>query len=426
MRYYKQIKFFFSFLYFSTTSFCSPLIKVGYSLNAEFFANLFLFEMNDLEKVMDTEALSLARKIRQAFLDFGIDTRLSSAEEIITPLIRKQILKIGNLDLSQDFIKNLSNYEKTAEKNSKEIQKKIRKLPKIYEKCNVGKWLYPIKVFYNSVYQLHKAAPFEVFLFSFLKNDFALAFPIGHKYIFLQAFPEDIVIYLGIIVHEICHIFFETRSEAQQRMMDTFFVQHKSPFAILVKQYFDEAIATCIGNRLIVNQISVEYSQNAYCDQYINKYSEALLPLVTEYLRQGKSIDENFLEISIKIFEQTFPKALCAYDALFFDVLIFSNLKKIDIEEQFKKIFSISNINIFTIEEINKKNDKNSVFSIFILKNTQHIPHVTLNNQPDSLYVNKRENCIVIQTDCLENIEKALRFLKAQKYFEKTFLYKLA
>jgi hypothetical protein len=153
----------------------------------------------------------------------------------------------------------------------------------------------------------------------------------------------------------------------------------------------------------------------------------ALFPLVEDYLNNAKQIDENFMKKAIKIFEQTFPGAVYDYEALFFDCIAFSDFEKNNLVKCFWNTFgSISGLRTIPISKFNTaRHNAYQPFELLILNNKQHIPGITLECQTDSLYVNKGKKCIVIKTDKIENVSKALEFLKRQKYLTKSFLYKL-
>ena len=387
------------------------------------------FEKESLEKYCLTIAFDVRKKLHSAYKRYSLDQlqTLHLCEPIVRHFLLENVLKIGDVDLSEDFNKVTVDYQKIWKQNISVLKKKKAQIKSAISRYNIEDWLHKIKKFYGSTLSIESTACFDVFLLPVLNRNVATSFPIGNR-LFLhqthkgQAVTDDV----GVIVHEICHSFFSTQSVAPKQVLRKFFEKHKSPYARLVKNYLNEALATAIGNRFIEKQITGKSIKDAYCEEYIDKYSEVLLPLIEEYLRQNKQMDENFLESAVKIFEKTFPNAIRNYDALFFDLVVFSNFQELDLVEIFRDVFWLTSFESLPVKTFGRTSrDIKQLFSIFILNNTQHIPGITLNNQPDSLYVNKEKNFIVIQTDCLKNIGKALQILKAQKYFTRSFLCKL-
>ena len=70
----------------------------------------------------------------------------------------------------------------------------------------------------------------------------------------------------------------------------------------------NEALATALGNGYVFEQLDGKIdTQDWYNKKYINLIAKQIYPLVTEYIIQKKSIDKNFIDNYIRIYEVNFP-----------------------------------------------------------------------------------------------------------------------
>jgi hypothetical protein len=428
LRKYYNFRKYYICLLFSVNCFGGEFVRIYLDPIASLFACLFGCTADEFEKEGMVGMDGLLRQIRRSFYDSSFDTRLPFSETVVKYLIVHKKLKIGNKDYSVDLRQLIPLYEKIFERKLKLLRRKRLEITKSYSQCHIDIWLPKIMKFYGSDLSLARELPFNVFLFPLFSSDRGFSFPVGNRLLFLQALPESGDTHAGIITHEICHVFYKTMSSEQKQMFQNFFKKEKSNSAQLAKHYLDESLATSIGNRFVVNDANKKYSRGAYNEEYIDKYSEVLLALVAEYLTEGKTIDKLFLKKAVQIFEQTFPNASSDYNMLFFAPKIFSNFSESDVVEQILSVFFSTEIQVFTLDRINSttKNEYETI-KLVIVKNSTNIPGVTLKKQPDTLCVKKNKDKIfvVIQTDELEKIKKALRFLKNQKVLRFSFLYQL-
>ncbi len=125
---------------------------------------------------------------------------------------------------------------------------------------------------------------------------------------------KDIDMRVAVAVHEICHVLYAEQPLSLQYKMEKWFTSSKDPNATFATNYIDEALATACGNAWAYRQLSEkEDTGEWYNNEYINKYAHAIYPLVTEYLKAGKSLDSIFVSKAIAIFSQQFPTAYLNY-----------------------------------------------------------------------------------------------------------------
>lgn len=130
----------------------------------------------------------------------------------------------------------------------------------------------------------------------------------------------------GVVLHEMNHVLYDEQSAAFQYELDGYFQQNTSPYSPFAYAFFDEALATALGNGWAYKQLSGELdSTQWYNNEIINGFGKALYPLVEEYLGQGKQMDQLFIDKSIAIFEKTFPSSITNYEVLLNNLFFYIN-----------------------------------------------------------------------------------------------------
>lgn len=126
---------------------------------------------------------------------------------------------------------------------------------------------------------------------------------------------NDAVGTLGVTMHEMCHILYNEQSREVQEEQEIYFKQSKSRYAKLAYSYFNEAMATALGNGYAYKVLNkgVLDKQEWYNNPTIALFARAIYPLTEKYLEENKAIDRNFIDEAIKKFEQTFPDSLYEY-----------------------------------------------------------------------------------------------------------------
>jgi hypothetical protein len=396
-------------------------------------ASLFLFDANEVKKLGVKNAAFLAQQLRFMLAELGkLEQSTIDHSKIFQSLISEGHLIVDKKDFSAILQQAFVDYSLFWKKNYKSVEWGNENIPKAHKRCNIDSLLPQIKVFFDSELLLDDSEPFEVFLFPVIQKHYG--FSLEPKYIFVQPVPYDGVANLGVVIHEVCHLFYKAMNPSRKKMIETFFKNHRSPYAQLVMGYLDEALATGIGNRFVVSQASTPPKRGAYDNPYIDKFSEVLLDLIVDYLQNNRKMDNAFLEESIRFFESTFPNSLENYAAILFTTTIFSDrseqeLLDLGLLEKFKNIFDCGEVQFASVLEKEKGWNQAQKLSgrIFLLKNSTSIKGITLPGQSDTLYVQKDKQgvLIVIQTDDFSKAEKALLFLKKQEQFRASFLYNL-
>ena len=120
-----------------------------------------------------------------------------------------------------------------------------------------------------------------------------------------------------------CHILYDGQSADNQHNIERWMNKSSSKYKSLAYQYFDEGMATAIGNGWAYEVLNNKIDKTDwYNDDIINGYGHALFPLVKSYLRTGKTMDSTFVNEAIELFASTFPNSINDYNVMLNDVFI--------------------------------------------------------------------------------------------------------
>jgi hypothetical protein len=188
----------------------------------------------------------------------------------------------------------------------KKLKKQQKKLEKFEAQSNA--FFNQFKNFYNSAWADDMA--FTVALFPIPgKRGNTTATPYANSLcVGILTEEVDVEVRLGVVLHEMCHVLYDEQSASFQHELDSMFAKNKSIYTKHANSYFDEGLATAIGNGYTSFKLKNKYDESEwYNNEYINGFAKGLYPLVSRYLDQNRRIDQAFVDSSIIIFEQKFP-----------------------------------------------------------------------------------------------------------------------
>lgn len=137
---------------------------------------------------------------------------------------------------------------------------------------------------------------------------------------------KDFIGTLGVTMHELCHVLYDEQSASFQHKLDRFFAENPSPFARIAYSFFDEALATVLGNGWAFENISGTPDTTAwYNNEYIDGFAHALYPLAKEYLLSGRTIDSSFVAKAIDLFAATYPRAAEDYSIMLNSMYLYAD-----------------------------------------------------------------------------------------------------
>jgi hypothetical protein len=131
---------------------------------------------------------------------------------------------------------------------------------------------------------------------------------------------------IGVVLHEMCHVLYDEQPSEFQHKLESYFAESKSPYSQFAYNFFDEGLATALGNGWAYKSLSGELDPNPWYDnEYINGFGKALYPLIEEYIANNKQIDQEFVNKAIDLFAAAFPNSITDYGILLNRVSIYND-----------------------------------------------------------------------------------------------------
>lgn len=198
-------------------------------------------------------------------------------------------------------------YHKTA-------LKKIRALEKYTKKINMNEKLPQYVNFFTSSWPVDIPI---IMSFSIVPGEkVKLVPPPQGNTIFsgLLTDSDDYSFYIALLTHEFAHRAFAELPLEKHQQIDQWFTNSKSPNRHMVNFVFNEVLGGAVGHKIREDLIGPHKSN--YGQSFIRDFNDAMYPLVASYLDEGKSLDNDFVEKSLQIYGETFPKAHKEYHYL--------------------------------------------------------------------------------------------------------------
>lgn len=132
----------------------------------------------------------------------------------------------------------------------------------------------------------------------------------------------------GVLVHELCHSFFQAQPEALQRRLDEAFRSSSSPFAPHAYRFLDEALATALGNGWAYRAAKGRLDPGSwYADPIVDRFARLLLSLIETYLEKRWTIDAAFVAQAVTGFQRSVPDATREYAVVLRELLFVADGK---------------------------------------------------------------------------------------------------
>lgn len=156
---------------------------------------------------------------------------------------------------------------------------------------------------------------------------------------------------VGVVLHEVCHVLYDEQDVNFQHELDKWFAQNNSPYKQYAYNFFDEGLATALGNGWTYKQLSGQMdTTDWYNNEYINGFAKALYPLVEEYITTQKTLDQAFVNKAIDLFAAKFPKSIVDYGILLNNVSMYNDAETAEeravVFNTVGDYFQLSNCNI--------------------------------------------------------------------------------
>ncbi len=327
-----------------------------------------------------------------------------------------------------------SKYSKRIEQEISKYQSYAGQLDEVFKKA---------QTFYGTSWP--ENVPFIVSMYPIPgKAGFTTADPHGNTIMcsYLIDGEADYKARLGVIAHELNHVLYDQQSISLQVKIEQWFSKNKSAYKQLAYKYFDEGLATAVGNGWGYQFLNGQMDTATwYNNEYINGYAKELYPLVETYINENKTIDSLFVGEAIQLFEKRFGNSMYEYIPLFNSVTIFSNTedrKKVKgISETIKKYFQMYSyyfVSPIKDDQTNKIMKSSKGTKLFIIDGRyrsnmnylkQQIPNLEVvlqnvrvpykRNQYISYVNDEQEAVIIMMIGDLESLDKILKAVSDEK-----------
>lgn len=210
--------------------------------------------------------------------------------------------------------------------NEVKITEQLKALESYAAQCAEN--FHKIKQFYHSAWS--SAIPFKVALYpipavsgSTTATPYANSLCVG-----VLSGETNHIARVGVVLHEMCHVLYDEQSAAFQHTLDSWFAENQSPYKPFAYNFFDEGLATALGNGWAFKNLSGKLDpEDWYDNEYINGFAKAMYPMIEEYLSNGKQLDKDFVNKAIELFGATFPNSLTDYAILINRVAVYCNVE---------------------------------------------------------------------------------------------------
>lgn len=258
---------------------------------------------------------------------------------------------------------------------------------------------------------------------------------------------KDLAGTMSVVVHEMCHVLYDEEVSSVQHQLDSAFNASASPYKGITYNFFDEALATALGNGWAYEKISGYPDTSAwYNNEYINGFAHAVYPLVKQYLESSRHIDPSFVKQAIEIFAKAYPNALTDYSILFNNMYLYSDAGNGQERQEVKNIvgkyfqssrysFSSPILHEYSIESLKTSKpvqliviDRNHQATLSGLKNIFPEIDTALKGHDNknfvlSFYDQAKRPAIIICVDEKQRMDKAFQVLKEKKYMNTEISY---
>lgn len=191
--------------------------------------------------------------------------------------------------------------------NKEKFEKQLAEITKYAAENNIQEHFSTGLLFYNSSWD--NAIPFEIAFYPLPDSNGFTAQAFCNN--FISAIQTDQLSYkdlFSVMMHETFHIIYDEQSLGVKKAIDSYFKENKSKCSNYAYQLMNEALATALGNGYVYEKLDGKLdSGDWYNKKYINLMAKQIYPLVKEYIHEKKSMDKNFIDNYIRIYEENFP-----------------------------------------------------------------------------------------------------------------------
>ena len=162
-------------------------------------------------------------------------------------------------------------------------------------------------LFYHSSWD--PSIPFEIAFYPFPESDYFTAQAFYNNFVSaIQTNLNDYKDLFSVMMHETYHIIYNEQTMAFKVQIDEAFKKNPSKYSNYAYLLMNEVLATALGNGYVYENLNGKQDINDwYNHKYIDQMARKIYPLVKQYIEEKKSIDKNFVNHYIDLYESNFP-----------------------------------------------------------------------------------------------------------------------
>lgn len=196
------------------------------------------------------------------------------------------------------------------------FEKHLREISDLAKSKNISSFFNKSLVFYKSYWD--ETLPFEIAFYPIpgtegfsaeaFCNNAVSALPTGGR---------DYISVLSVMMHEIFHIVYNEQPLYVKRNIARWFAANNSKSSAYAYLLLNEVLATAMGNGYVYESLRGKQDvEDWYNRKYINVLAKKIYPMLADYIAQKKAIDQGFINIYIKFYEDNFTDWLQEMDNL--------------------------------------------------------------------------------------------------------------
>jgi hypothetical protein len=201
--------------------------------------------------------------------------------------------------------------------NKDNFEKQLNELKDFVQKSNLSDYFQTGLTFYGSPWDY--SIPIDIAIIPSIKkrgftataflNNAVSEVPIDFK-------GNDIL--FSVLMHEIYHNIYDGQPLELKQKIQFWFKNNNSQNSQYALLLLNEALATALGNGYVYEQLNGKPDESDWYNmKYINLMAKQMYPLVKEYISQKKSMDENFVDQYIALYDNHFSDWINELDNLF-------------------------------------------------------------------------------------------------------------
>jgi hypothetical protein len=190
--------------------------------------------------------------------------------------------------------------------NKADFDNKVEELALYVESVNLSQYFDMGLTFYGTVWD--SSVPIDIAIIPTLgKEGFtATAFFNNAVSEVPLSFKQNDILFC-VLMHEIYHLLYDGQSLKLKQEIEKWVNDNLSKNSQYAYLLLDEALATALGNGYVFEGFNKETDKDDWYNvKYINLMAQKIYPLVKEYIKNKKTIDQNFIEQYIKIYDDNF------------------------------------------------------------------------------------------------------------------------